>query len=200
MRNEPQADWFRLPTDDRPFHVTPLGFHPSAFYPAFIGGNLLFTTEQYERMNGYTTRCFGHGKEDDNVLLRLVAHGMMPADVLPFSTVFGSEAFERMRPHLLGRAFLVQGLWRSINDRCDRGGSVRIHGLVERNMHVAEYDVISGLTTVEGNAVCVGAAMFRSGVLRLQFDLSPNFVREFGAEEAARYDQELRARGSSMIP
>lgn len=54
-----------------PYHVSAPGLHPEYNYPAFIGGILIVSKEDYLKTNGMSNRYFGWGKEDDEFYIRL---------------------------------------------------------------------------------------------------------------------------------
>lgn len=49
---------YRCPVGRAPLHLTPPGLHPRDNYPEFLGGNIVFTPEQFARVNGFHVRCF----------------------------------------------------------------------------------------------------------------------------------------------
>ncbi|XP_065199185.1 beta-1,4-galactosyltransferase 7-like [Sycon ciliatum] len=54
-----------------PFHVAAPHLHPKYHYKTFIGGIVIMTQEQFEKVNGLSTRYWGWGREDDEFYRRL---------------------------------------------------------------------------------------------------------------------------------
>lgn len=69
---------YSYPAGKAPLHLTPPGLHPYHNYPEFLGGNIIFTREQYQRVNGFNVHFWGWGKEDNNMVRRLQQHEMWP--------------------------------------------------------------------------------------------------------------------------
>lgn len=49
-------------------------------YKTFFGGNSIFSKAQFKAVNGFGNAFWGHGYEDDNMVLRLNLHGMWPPE------------------------------------------------------------------------------------------------------------------------
>ncbi len=47
---------YRCPSGNAPLHLTPPGMHPRVMYSTFLGGNIVFTFEQFSRINGFHVR------------------------------------------------------------------------------------------------------------------------------------------------
>jgi len=56
---------------DGPMHIASPEYHPRYNYTKFIGGILMLTMEQYERVDGMSNKYWGWGLEDDEFYLRL---------------------------------------------------------------------------------------------------------------------------------
>ncbi|KAF2366320.1 Galactosyltransferase C-terminal [Trinorchestia longiramus] len=61
---------YRYPSSG-PMHLAAPHIHPRYHYPAFIGGVLLLTREQFLLVNGLSNRYWGWGLEDDELYGRL---------------------------------------------------------------------------------------------------------------------------------
>ena len=44
---------YAYPAGAAPLHLTPPGLHPRDNYPEFLGGNIIFTREQFRAVNGF---------------------------------------------------------------------------------------------------------------------------------------------------
>lgn len=47
---------YAYPSGVPPLHLTPPGLHPRDDYPEFLGGNIIFTREQFKLVNGFHVR------------------------------------------------------------------------------------------------------------------------------------------------
>ena len=47
---------YAYPAGAVPLHLTPPGLHPRDDYPEFLGGNIVFTREQFRTVNGFHVR------------------------------------------------------------------------------------------------------------------------------------------------
>ena len=47
---------YSYPAGEVPLHLTPPGLHPRDDYPEFLGGNIVFTREQFRTVNGFHVR------------------------------------------------------------------------------------------------------------------------------------------------
>ena len=47
---------YAYPRGAVPLHLTPPGLHPRDNYPEFLGGNIIFTREQFQKVNGFHVR------------------------------------------------------------------------------------------------------------------------------------------------
>ncbi len=52
-------------------------------YPDIFGGIILFTKEDYEKINGFSNEYWGWGGEDDDVLLRIRKRGIKESRRIP---------------------------------------------------------------------------------------------------------------------
>eukprot|EP00208_Stichococcus_sp_RCC1054_P000423 CAMPEP_0206140268 /NCGR_PEP_ID=MMETSP1473-20131121/8849_1 /ASSEMBLY_ACC=CAM_ASM_001109 /TAXON_ID=1461547 /ORGANISM="Stichococcus sp, Strain RCC1054" /LENGTH=205 /DNA_ID=CAMNT_0053534361 /DNA_START=401 /DNA_END=1018 /DNA_ORIENTATION=- len=71
---------YRCPKGVAPLHLTPPGLHPRDDFPEFLGGNIVFTQEQFRIVNGFQHSFWGWGKEDNNMVRRLQLHHMWPPE------------------------------------------------------------------------------------------------------------------------
>ena len=51
-----QAVPYAYPAGAAPLHLTPPGLHPRDDYPEFLGGNIIFSREQFRTVNGFHVR------------------------------------------------------------------------------------------------------------------------------------------------
>ena len=51
-----QAIPYTYPAGVAPLHLTPPGLHPRDDYPEFLGGNIIFSREQFKTVNGFHVR------------------------------------------------------------------------------------------------------------------------------------------------
>lgn len=74
-----------LPLNDRllysyneagPVHITAPNLHPLYHYDAYIGGILIMTRRQFEKVNGLSNQFWGWGREDDELYMRLKDAGL----------------------------------------------------------------------------------------------------------------------------
>lgn len=56
---------------DGPFHVSAPFLHPKYHYEKFIGGIMLMSKKQFQKVNGLSTLFWGWGREDDELYMRL---------------------------------------------------------------------------------------------------------------------------------
>lgn len=54
-----------------PFHVSAPFLHPKYHYKTFVGGILLMSVAQFEKVNGLSNTFWGWGREDDELYLRM---------------------------------------------------------------------------------------------------------------------------------
>lgn len=54
-----------------PFHVSAPFLHPKYHYKTFVGGILLMSVAQFEKVNGLSNKFWGWGREDDELYLRM---------------------------------------------------------------------------------------------------------------------------------
>lgn len=54
-----------------PFHVSAPFLHPKYHYKTFVGGILIMSVAQFEKVNGLSNRFWGWGREDDELYLRM---------------------------------------------------------------------------------------------------------------------------------
>ncbi|XP_071793692.1 beta-1,4-galactosyltransferase 7-like [Asterias amurensis] len=54
-----------------PHHVSSPELHPKYDYSKFIGGIMLMTCEQFQKLNGLSNRFWGWGREDDELYMRI---------------------------------------------------------------------------------------------------------------------------------
>lgn len=54
-----------------PFHVSSPELHPLYHYKTFVGGVLMLTREQFEKVNGLSNLFWGWGREDDELYIRM---------------------------------------------------------------------------------------------------------------------------------
>lgn len=71
---------YSCPSGRVPLHLTPPGLHPRDDFPEFLGGNIVFTQEQFRIVNGFQHSFWGWGKEDNNMVRRLQLHHMWPPE------------------------------------------------------------------------------------------------------------------------
>ncbi len=56
----------------QPYHLIPYWMHPVYFtYTKYIGGAMIISRETFAKVNGFTNRFWGWGREDDEFGLRL---------------------------------------------------------------------------------------------------------------------------------
>eukprot|EP00871_Galdieria_phlegrea_P002140 jgi/Galph1/2927/GphlegSOOS_G1566.1 len=72
---------YRCPKGLAPYHVTPGNLHPHVHYDGGLYGIVIFTSEQFEHVNGFGTHFWGWGKEDDNLAKRFKESNMWPFEV-----------------------------------------------------------------------------------------------------------------------
>lgn len=54
-----------------PFHVSAPFLHPKYHYKTFVGGILIMSLAQFEKVNGLSNKFWGWGREDDELYLRM---------------------------------------------------------------------------------------------------------------------------------
>lgn len=50
--------------------------HQGLAYPTYFGGVTLFNREDFKNINGYSNEYWGYGAEDDDLLMRVLKHGL----------------------------------------------------------------------------------------------------------------------------
>ncbi|CAF1099793.1 unnamed protein product [Rotaria sordida] len=59
-----------------PIHLASPEYHPIYHYPSYVGGILIITCKDFERVNGMSPLYWGWGREDDNFYVRIKRTGM----------------------------------------------------------------------------------------------------------------------------
>lgn len=62
--------------DRGPFHVSAPFLHPKYHYPTFVGGILIMSVAQFEKVNGLSNKFWGWGREDDELYQRMKEAGL----------------------------------------------------------------------------------------------------------------------------
>ena len=62
---------YRFPGHGTPFHVSSPDLHPKYRYPAFVGGILLITSQDFALLDGMSNKYWGWGLEDDEFYVRM---------------------------------------------------------------------------------------------------------------------------------
>lgn len=62
--------------DKGPFHVSAPFLHPKYHYPTFVGGILIMSIAQFEKVNGLSNKFWGWGREDDELYQRMKEAGL----------------------------------------------------------------------------------------------------------------------------
>ena len=57
--------------ENGPLHITSPNLHPLYHYDTYIGGILIMTRQQFEKVNGLSNQFWGWGREDDELYMRL---------------------------------------------------------------------------------------------------------------------------------
>ena len=79
---------YAYPAGSAPLHLTPPGLHPRDNYPEFLGGNIIFTREQFRLVNGFHVRfrvlgCSTCTPASCSVTLPVFCAGLIATDALP---------------------------------------------------------------------------------------------------------------------
>ncbi|KAL5471494.1 hypothetical protein EMCRGX_G029617 [Ephydatia muelleri] len=61
---------------DGPLHITAPSLHPLYHYDAYVGGILIMTRQQFEKVDGLSNQFWGWGREDDELHMRLKEAGL----------------------------------------------------------------------------------------------------------------------------
>jgi xylosylprotein 4-beta-galactosyltransferase len=62
--------------ENGPIHLASPEYHPIYHYPTYVGGILMITCKDFERVNGMSPLYWGWGREDDNFYVRMKLAGM----------------------------------------------------------------------------------------------------------------------------
>jgi xylosylprotein 4-beta-galactosyltransferase len=62
---------YRYPGNGNALHIADPRLHPLYHYPDFVGGILLVTMTDFDRLNGLSNKYWGWGKEDDDFSRRM---------------------------------------------------------------------------------------------------------------------------------
>jgi xylosylprotein 4-beta-galactosyltransferase len=62
--------------ENGPVHLASPKYHPIYHYPTYVGGILMITCKDFERVNGMSSLYWGWGREDDNFYVRMKTAGM----------------------------------------------------------------------------------------------------------------------------
>ena len=57
--------------ENGPIHLASPKYHPIYHYPTYVGGILIITCKDFERINGMSPLYWGWGREDDNFYIRM---------------------------------------------------------------------------------------------------------------------------------
>ena len=57
--------------ENGPIHLASPKYHPIYHYPTYVGGILIMTCKDFERINGMSPLYWGWGREDDNFYVRM---------------------------------------------------------------------------------------------------------------------------------
>jgi hypothetical protein len=63
--------------ENGPIHLASPEYHPMYHYPTYVGGILMITSKDFERINGMSPLYWGWGREDDNFYVRMKLAGMI---------------------------------------------------------------------------------------------------------------------------
>jgi xylosylprotein 4-beta-galactosyltransferase len=62
--------------ENGPIHLASPEYHPIYHYPTYVGGILMISCKDFERVNGMSPLYWGWGREDDNFYVRIKLAGM----------------------------------------------------------------------------------------------------------------------------
>ena len=139
-----------MPTENSPIHIAKLWKNRYADNDKYFGGIVVFSEDQFKKINGFPNNFWGWGGEDDELLNRIKAVKMIPTapkhgTITDLENMNLEEKLNVLRKHCDWKCNIKRELLNEHNDTWQK------NGLSDLSYRIIQEDYYENLTIIQVN-------------------------------------------------